>query len=78
MPVCNFCDSSFDFSQIEEGYLTKIGSRFLCLECLDDLKYALDIKKIENEIDLFTWTEDEIEDIALGETKKFLREKELL
>ena len=74
MVECNFCECSFDLSKIEEGYLKKIGNKFLCIECLEDLKNALDLKSMEHDIEYYTWDRDEISDIALEEIKRVLIE----
>lgn len=74
MPECNFCECSFDLSRIEEGHHKKIGNKFLCIKCLEDLKNALNLKSIEHDIVHYTWDRDEIRDIALEEIKRVLIE----
>ena len=52
--ACIFCgDECFDLSEgVEEGYEgRRIGNQIICTGCLDNLKDALGIKQIEEELE---------------------------
>jgi hypothetical protein len=50
-PSCAFCGESFDNFCFEEGRCYEVGSVAVCINCLADLKNALDITKIEDRLD---------------------------